>query len=83
MPKTHAIAEEHAQRQKPGEPEEHGQGLDAEDDEFVVRPRFGEAPGDEDEEEEGGDEGPDGGEDEEVELRWGNGVPEVGPPVGD
>ena len=83
MPKAHAIAEEHTQGQEPGEPEEHGQGLDAEDDEFVVGAGFGEAPGDEDEEEEGGDEGPDGGEDEEVELRGGDGVPEVGPPVGD
>lgn len=53
MPKTHSIPQKHRQRQKPRKPENHRHGLDAEQREFVVRARLGEAPGDEDEVSEG------------------------------
>ena len=81
MAPARAIRQEHRQRHEAREPEEHGDCLGGEDGEFVVRARFGEAPGDEDEVEQG-EERPDGGEDEEADLLGGACVPVMSPPIG-
>lgn len=67
MSKAHPVAQEHGQRNEAREPEQHRQALHAQDGEFVMCDGVGEAPWDHDEVDEG-EERPDGGEDEEVDL---------------
>lgn len=77
---AHAVVQPHGQRDEAGEPEQHGQGLDAEDGELVRG--GGEAGGGDDQVHERED-GPDGDEDQIVDLRGRIGVPVRGPPVAD
>lgn len=80
VPEADAVAEQGGQGDEAGEPEQHGQRLGGEDGELVRG--GGDAPGREDEVEQR-EEGPDGGEDEEVDLGGRVAVPVAGPPCRD
>lgn len=80
MAEANPVAEKHRQRDESREPEQHCQGLCAQDAELVGEGR--EAPWREEEVEER-EERKDGGEEEEVDLRGRVGVVGVRPPVRD
>ncbi|KAH9832728.1 hypothetical protein Tdes44962_MAKER00208 [Teratosphaeria destructans] len=74
MSKAHAIAQEYRKSDEAGEPEYHGRGFDAEYREFMVKRSLAEAPWHDDEVEQRED-GPDGGEDQEVDFGGRRAVP--------
>lgn len=76
------VRHEHRQGNEPREPEDHRHGFHGKDREVVVRSRLAESPRHRDEEDQG-EQRPDRGEEEEVVLAGGRGVPPVMPPVGD
>lgn len=82
MAEAHAVAQEDCQRNESSKPEQHRQRLHAQNSELVMRSGVGEAPRHDCQVKQRKD-GPDGAEEEEVDLRWCHGVPVAGPPVGD
>lgn len=78
--KADSVAQEHSQRNESRKPEQHGQRLGSQDTKLVCR--SWEFPRGHDEVNER-EQCPDRGEDEEVDLARGGGMPVVGPPVCD
>jgi hypothetical protein len=82
LAKADAVTQKDCEGDEAGEPEEHGQGLGSQNAKLVAGSAVGESPGHDDEVGEGED-GPDGAEDEEVDLRGRHVVPVAVPPAGD
>lgn len=81
-PEANTITQEHGRSNEAREPENHRDCLDGRKYDWVMCACLGEAPWDENEEDECED-GPDGTEDEEVHAVGRVGVPVAGPPVDD
>lgn len=82
MPEAHSVAHKDRERDEAGEPEQHREALDGKDHHGIVELALGEAHGYQDQVGQGED-GEDGAEEEEADLRRRSGIPVAAPPVGD
>lgn len=82
MSEAHPVTHEDSERKEASEPEEHRHSFDSGDYSSMVEFGLGEAHRHHDEVSEG-DDGEDGAEEEEGDLRRRAGIPVAAPPVGD